>query len=99
MRQPTDLEKLAQPIAGADGLEARSRFNRTMRSHRTREHERVLSNLGFGSDFTDYMAHATWTAEEGWHNKVVEPYGHSRLIPLAPSCTTPKRSRHEGLSA
>lgn len=82
MRQPTDLEKLAaQPIAGADGLAGTFALQPHDAVASDEEHERVLSNLGFGSDFTDYMAHATWTAEEGWHNKVVEPYGPLTLDP------------------
>lgn len=82
MRQPTDLENLAaQPIAGADELAGAFAVQPHDALKSADEHARVFSNLSFGVDFTDYMAHATWTAERGWHNKVVEPYGPLTLDP------------------
>ncbi|MCI7551553.1 MAG: branched-chain amino acid aminotransferase, partial [Arcanobacterium sp.] len=35
----------------------------------------------FGVDYSDYMAHSTWTSEKGWHRKVIEPYGALSLDP------------------
>ncbi|MDP9806854.1 branched-chain amino acid aminotransferase [Trueperella bonasi] len=82
MRQNTDLENLAaQPIAAADELAGTFEIQPHNALASEEEHTRIFANLGFGSDFTDYMAHATWTAGKGWHNKVVEPYGPLTLDP------------------
>jgi branched-chain amino acid aminotransferase len=35
------------------------------------ERERILADPGFGLHFTDHMATATWTAEDGWHGHEV----------------------------
>ena len=43
----------------------------------------VLANPGFGKFFTDHMATATWTREEGWHDTAVVPYGPLTLDPAA----------------
>jgi branched-chain amino acid aminotransferase len=37
---------------------------------------------GFGKFFTDHMLSITWTAEDGWHDARVEPYGP---IPMDPA--------------
>ncbi len=37
----------------------------------------------FGTVFTDHMAHVTWTAEGGWQDRRVEPYGPILLDPAA----------------
>ncbi len=82
MRQPTDLENLAaEPIMDADELAGTFAIQTHDGLKSDEEHARVFSNLGFGSDFTDYMAHATWTADKGWHNLVIEPYGPLSLDP------------------
>ncbi|MEW6974826.1 branched-chain amino acid aminotransferase [Trueperella pyogenes] len=82
MRQPTELELLStQPVPSADELA--DTFARQPHENLTsdQEHARVFSRLSFGTDFTDYMAHATWSAEEGWHKKIIEPYGPLSLDP------------------
>ncbi len=33
-----------------------------------------LSNVGFGSVFTDHMFTMEWTSEKGWHNAQIKPY-------------------------
>ena len=43
--------------------------------------EEVLAAPGFGQHFTDHMARATWTAQDGWHDARVEPYGPLQLDP------------------
>lgn len=44
---------------------------------------RVLASPGFGRHFTDHMARVTWTADDGWHDARVEPYGPLLLDPSA----------------
>ena len=43
----------------------------------------VLENPGFGKTFTDHMVVATWSAERGWHDAKVKPYGPFQLDPAA----------------
>ena len=42
----------------------------------------ILSAPGFGKFFTDHMLSVTWTADDGWHDARVEPYGP---IPMDPA--------------
>ncbi|MGV4326738.1 branched-chain amino acid aminotransferase [Trueperella pyogenes] len=82
MRQPTELEQFsALPIAGADELAGTFVLQPHDGLKTQEDYDRVLSNLGFGTDFSDFMARATWTNEEGWHNKVIAPYGPLSLDP------------------
>ena len=41
----------------------------------------VLADPGFGVNFTDHMAVATWTSADGWHDSAVLPYGPFSLDP------------------
>ncbi len=41
----------------------------------------ILSNPGFGTNFTDHMFSATWTPEQGWHDGQVVPYAPLSLDP------------------
>ncbi|MBK7721536.1 MAG: branched-chain amino acid aminotransferase [Austwickia sp.] len=43
--------------------------------------EAILANPGFGKQFTDHMALATWTDRDGWHDGRVVPYGPLSLDP------------------
>lgn len=43
----------------------------------------ILGNPGFGTQFTDHMAIATWTKADGWHDAAVLPYGPFQLDPAA----------------
>jgi branched-chain amino acid aminotransferase len=43
----------------------------------------VHENPGFGKTFTDHMVVATWTADRGWHDARVQPYGPFQLDPAA----------------
>jgi branched-chain amino acid aminotransferase len=45
------------------------------------ERERVLAAPGFGQVFTDHMITLRWTAERGWHDGKLEPYGPFSLDP------------------
>ena len=43
----------------------------------------VLADPGFGTQFTDHMVTIDWTAEAGWHDAAVVPYGPIPLDPAA----------------
>lgn len=43
----------------------------------------ILANPGFGVQFTDHMAVATWTKADAWHDAAVLPYGPFQLDPAA----------------
>ena len=45
------------------------------------ERERILAAPGFGQFFTDHMVTLRWTAERGWHDGKLEPYGPFTLDP------------------
>ncbi|MCW2932635.1 MAG: branched-chain amino acid aminotransferase, partial [Actinomycetia bacterium] len=45
------------------------------------ERERILAAPGFGQAFTDHMITLRWTAERGWHDGKLEPYGPFTLDP------------------
>ena len=42
---------------------------------------RVLADPGFGDYFTDHMVVATWTADGGWQDDLVQPYGPFLMDP------------------
>ncbi len=43
----------------------------------------INADPGFGTYFTDHMVVATWTAEAGWHDGALLPYGPFRLDPAS----------------
>ena len=45
------------------------------------ERERRLAAPGFGAVFTDHMVTMRWSAERGWHDARLEPYGPLTLDP------------------
>ena len=45
------------------------------------ERERILEVPGFGEVFTDHMVTIRWSAERGWHDGRLEPYGPLMLDP------------------
>src|SRR6266536_261614 len=45
------------------------------------ERARILREPGFGRYFTDHMITLRWTAERGWHDGLLEPYGPISLAP------------------
>ncbi|SEE32979.1 branched-chain amino acid aminotransferase [Ruania alba] len=47
------------------------------------EREQALTDLAFGTVFTDHMVRATWTAENGWHDERVVAYEPISLDPAA----------------
>ncbi|MBM7825737.1 branched-chain amino acid aminotransferase [Arcanobacterium pluranimalium] len=80
----TELEvQAARKLPAADQLAGRFVLQKHDHLKSDDEYAQVMNHLGFGVDFSDYMARATWTAESGWHNKVIEPYGAISLDPGA----------------
>ncbi|WOQ18437.1 branched-chain amino acid aminotransferase [Raineyella sp. W15-4] len=47
------------------------------------ERAAVLAAPGFGRHFTDHMAVATWTAEDGWGDAKLVPYGGESFNPAS----------------
>lgn len=45
------------------------------------ERRQILTDPGFGTNFTDHMAVATWRAGDGWGDSAVVPYGPFSLDP------------------
>ena len=45
------------------------------------ERERLLAAPGFGQIFTDHMITLRWSAERGWHDGKLQPYGPFSLDP------------------
>jgi len=49
----------------------------------TAERTAALERLSFGVEFTDHMARATWTVDEGWQGHRVEGFAPLELSPAA----------------
>src|SRR5690625_1696324 len=47
------------------------------------QRRQALSDLKFGTVFTDHMARARWTQQDGWSDRRVEAYGPLSLDPAA----------------
>ena len=62
------------------------------------ERERILAAPGFGQAFTDHMITLRWSAERGWHDGKLEPYGPFALDP-ATSVFHYAQELFEGLKA
>src|SRR5689334_5768669 len=45
--------------------------------------EEIVADPGFGRHFTDHMVTIRWTAEHGWHEAAVRPYGPLTLDPAS----------------
>lgn len=45
--------------------------------------QRAMTDLHFGTNFSDHMAAATWSAEAGWHDRQLLPFGPITLSPAA----------------
>lgn len=99
MHTPTELERLGDmPIPVADDLAGRFplRANPHPASHA--EYDRIMTDLNFGRDFTDHMAHMRWTRSGGWSEHEVIPYGPLELTPGA-SVLHYSQSVFEGIKA
>lgn len=58
-------------------------LSRTTRPVPDQERAEMLAAPGFGRYFTDHMAHAVWTPEEGWHDRRTGPLEPFTLHPSA----------------
>ncbi len=78
-RVPLDASR----SVGDDEAEPVARWDIRPSDHRRTPDERaaLLRELRFGTEFTDHLAHAVWTPEEGWHDLRVEAYGPITLDP------------------
>ncbi|MEJ5976556.1 branched-chain amino acid aminotransferase [Novosphingobium sp. PS1R-30] len=47
------------------------------------QREQVLTNPGFGTNFTDHMVSIEWTEGRGWHDATIGPRGPIALDPAA----------------
>ena len=47
------------------------------------ERDAILSDPGFGKQFTDHMVAIDWTLEDGWQDARVTPYGPLQLDPAS----------------
>ncbi|MEL4505724.1 branched-chain amino acid aminotransferase [Luteococcus sp. H138] len=45
--------------------------------------EEIFANPGFGDHFTDHMAVATWTKDEGWHDARISQYANGDFSPAS----------------
>lgn len=81
---PTALENAAAtPAPGADELLGGFTRQPHPSPAAPEEREAKMAKMLFGKDYSDYQAHASWNLEEGWHNKVIEPYGAFSMDPAA----------------
>ncbi len=58
----------------------------------------ILADPGFGKYFTDHMVTVTWTADGGWHDAQIRPYGPIAMDP-ATAALHYAQSIFEGLKA
>jgi branched-chain amino acid aminotransferase len=66
-------------MANRLALEFEQRRNPHPRS--ASERAAILDDPGFGTNFSDHMAVATWTLADGWHDSAVVPYGPFAIDP------------------
>lgn len=82
--QLTELERSClEPIACAQDLAGTWPVVKHPHPRGAQERAEVMNNLGFGTEFSDFMAHATWTEEKGWADLRIEPYSEISLDPTA----------------
>lgn len=78
----SELEELAkQPLPSADELAGRWVMQPHDHKASDTEYARVMHNLRFGHEFSDYMAHEIWTKDGGWGQKTLQPFGPLSLNP------------------
>jgi len=75
----------AAAVAAPDANDLAGRFLLAPNPEAASEAERVqaLTDLHFGSVFTDHMAHARWTRGVGWTDHEITAYGDLTLSPAA----------------
>lgn len=57
------------------------RIERNLHAVEESRRAEILANPGFGVHFTDHMVLIDWSAEQGWHDARVVPYGPLSLDP------------------
>ena len=97
--RPTTLEDAAtRPAPTAETVQRRYATDETSRPRSAADREHIMQNLRFGADFSDHMASARWTADTGWSEMRLLPYGP---VPLDPSANVLHYAQEvfEGLKA
>ncbi len=79
--QPDD----APAVTGAGPTGGGLTFEKHLRDDRTpaQRRDEIMASPGFGRFFTDHMVTATWSADGGWHDGRVEPYGPIAMDPAS----------------
>lgn len=85
---PDSLSPLTVPLdvaTNAVGDDPVARWQVRPSDHPRSAEERagLLRELRFGTEFTDHLAHAVWTPEEGWHDLRIEAYAPITLDPAS----------------
>ncbi|MDO5673037.1 MAG: branched-chain amino acid aminotransferase [Actinomycetaceae bacterium] len=81
---PTKLEVAAGlPLPAAQTLAGRFLVQPHSTLASDQEYARVMQDLHFGVDFSDYMASSVWTSDRGWADKELVPFGPLTLSPAA----------------
>ena len=76
----TPLARAAEvPVPAADELAGRFALTPNPAPASAEERARLLEHPGFGSTFTDHMAHARWVAGQGWTDHGIIPFGDLNL--------------------
>ncbi|MHB1065529.1 MAG: branched-chain amino acid aminotransferase [Georgenia sp.] len=73
----------AAELAPAAQLAARFPLTASDHPATAEQHAAVMGDLKFGVAFTDHMARASWTPQEGWHGHRVEAFGPLTMSPAA----------------
>ena len=80
----SELSRIADgPIPLADDVAGRFQLSPNPNPASDEQRARELTDLKFGQVFTDHMAHARWTSQDGWSDFEIIPYGNLSLSPAA----------------
>ena len=69
--------------AGPDADRLQWRVTPTDHPTPAAERDRVLADPGFGRHFSDHMATASWSGEQGWHDAEIGAFGPFQLSPAS----------------
>ena len=97
--RPTTLEDAATlPAPTAETVLGRYVKGEDSNPRSAADREKIMQNMRFGAEFSDHMASARWTADTGWTEPKLLPYGP---IPLDPSANVLHYAQEvfEGLKA
>lgn len=73
----------AVPVPAAEQLAGRFPLTPNPFPASQAERAEALADVHFGSVFTDHMAHARWTSQDGWRDHEIRAYGDLSLSPAA----------------